>query len=93
MSGELSRTRGMYQSDLGVTRAKDDLPEKEMDAASQATGGNKSRPKLGHSASRPKSSYSVTMRDRKLKNMLEGQVIEQAMSEYNNKLWNASVNM
>ena len=41
MSGELSRTRGMYQSDLGVTRAKDDLPEKEMDAASQATGGNK----------------------------------------------------
>ena len=71
MSGDLSRTRAMYQSDLGATRTKDDLPDKDMDAVSQATGG-KPRPKLGHSASRPKSSYSVTMRDRKMKNMLEG---------------------
>ena len=71
MSGELSRSRAMYQSDLGATRTKDDLPDKEMDAASQATGG-KPRPKLGHSASRPKSSYSVTMRDRKMRNMAEG---------------------
>ena len=93
MSGELSRTRAMYQSDLGATRTKDDLPEKEMDAASQATGGAKPRPKLAQSASRPKSSYSVTMKNRKMKNMLEGQVIEQAMSEYHDKLLNASLNM
>ena len=62
-----------------------------MDAVSQATGV-KGR-KLGHSASRPKSSYSVTMRDRKMRNLMENQEIENALSEYDNKLFNASLNL
>ena len=88
-SGDLSRTRAMYQSEMGATKNRDDI---DMDAVSQATGV-KPKTKLGHSASRPKSSYSVTMRDKKLRNMLENQEIENALTEYDNKLFNASLNL
>ena len=79
----------MYQSEMGATKNRDDI---DMDAVSQATGV-KPKTKLGHSASRPKSSYSVTMRDKKLRNMLENQEIENALTEYDNKLFNASLNL
>ena len=60
MSGMM--TRGQYQSEYAKTRNADDLPDRDVDATSQATGV-KTKMKLGHSPSRPKSSYSVTMRN------------------------------
>ena len=92
MSGDLTRSRVMHSSDLAHTKLKDDLRiDMENDAVSQQ---NSSRPKrLGHSASRPKSSYSAIGKDGKRDKLIENQRIEYAMSDYNTKLFNATVNL
>lgn len=90
MSGMV--TRGQYNSEYAKTRTADDLADKDIDATSQATGV-KTKIKLGQSPSRPKSSYSVTMRNQKMQNLIVNQEVEQALSEYDNKLFNATVNL
>ena len=92
-SGDLTRIqKSLHQTDLDRTKARDDVPDRDMDAVSQATG-TKPRTRLGHSASRPKSSYSATMKNRKMHNLLENQHIDEALTDYNNKLYNATANL